>query len=327
MVTQACLSVTPWTAARQAPLSGRLPRQGYWSFSRQECWRGLPFPSPGDLPDSGIEPGSLALAGGYLTIWGSGEAQKWTKQNLSVSICGVFSARKPDFTFSVCLIAVRGQDPREQMPPRPGRKYTRWVGGILYHQSARKPSKSDVFMSKGDWGDHKGYPDLRWCRARTHIHSDGNPTKLIKHGKSLTCSTTETRGERERETERDARVLPLEGTTTPSHFSEDQFLKTREKKVFNFLSSRAFCISDYLHIKWASLVVQMVKNPAIQEIRVWPLGWEDALGEEMATHSSILAWRIPWTEEPGRLQSVGLQRVRHSCLTEHKQKTLEGGIF
>ena len=47
----------------------------------------------------------------------------------------------------------------------------------------------------------------------------------------------------------------------------------------------------------------------------------------MATHSSILAWRIPWTEEPGRLQSVGLQRVRHSCLTEHKQKDISGRDF
>ena len=44
-------------------------------------------------------------------------------------------------------------------------------------------------------------------------------------------------------------------------------------------------------------------------MRVWSLGWEDPLEEGMATHSSILAWRIPWTEEPGRLQSMGSQRV------------------
>ena len=56
----------------------------------------------------------------------------------------------------------------------------------------------------------------------------------------------------------------------------------------------------------------MVKNPpAIQETKVRSLGWEDPLEKEMATHSSILAWRIPWTEEPGGLQSVALQRVRH----------------
>ena len=45
------------------------------------------------------------------------------------------------------------------------------------------------------------------------------------------------------------------------------------------------------------------------------MGWEDPLEKGMATHSSILAWRIPWTEEPGRLQSMGLQRVRHRCVT------------
>ena len=53
-------------------------------------------------------------------------------------------------------------------------------------------------------------------------------------------------------------------------------------------------------------MAQMVRNlPAVQE--AWPqsLGWEDLLEKEMATHSSILAWRIPWTEEPGRLQSMG----------------------
>ena len=57
----------------------------------------------------------------------------------------------------------------------------------------------------------------------------------------------------------------------------------------------------------------MVKNlPAMQETQVRALGWEDSLEKGMATHSSILAWRIPWTEEPGGLQSMGLQRVRHN---------------
>ena len=62
-----------------------------------------------------------------------------------------------------------------------------------------------------------------------------------------------------------------------------------------------------------SLVVQMVKHlPTIQETRVQSLGWEDPLTEGMATHSSTLVWKIPWTEEPGRLQSMGLQRVGHA---------------
>ena len=59
-------------------------------------------------------------------------------------------------------------------------------------------------------------------------------------------------------------------------------------------------------------MAQMVKNlPAMQETWVQSLGWEDPLEKEVATHSSILAWRIPWTEEPDRLQSLGSQRIRH----------------
>ena len=60
----------------------------------------------------------------------------------------------------------------------------------------------------------------------------------------------------------------------------------------------------------------MVKNPpAVRETWVRSLGWEDPLEEGMATHSSILAWRIPWSEEPGTLQSIGSQRVGHDLVT------------
>ena len=63
----------------------------------------------------------------------------------------------------------------------------------------------------------------------------------------------------------------------------------------------------------ASLMAQMVKNlSAIPETQVRSLGGEDLLEKGMATHSSILSWRIPWTEEPSGLQSMGSQRVRHS---------------
>ena len=59
-------------------------------------------------------------------------------------------------------------------------------------------------------------------------------------------------------------------------------------------------------------MVESVKSlPAMQETGVQSLGWEDSLEKEMATHCSILAWRIPWTEEPGGLQSMGSQRVGH----------------
>ena len=63
---------------------------------------------------------------------------------------------------------------------------------------------------------------------------------------------------------------------------------------------------------WASLVAQTVKDlPAMQETWVQPLGREDPLEKETTVHSSILAWRLPWAEEPGELQSMGSQRVRH----------------
>ena len=62
-----------------------------------------------------------------------------------------------------------------------------------------------------------------------------------------------------------------------------------------------------LQYSWTSLVAHMVKNlPEMWEMWVWSLGWEDPLEGGLATYSSILAWRIPWTEEPGRLQSMGL---------------------
>ena len=83
-------------------------------------------------------------------------------------------------------------------------------------------------------------------------------------------------------------------------------------------------------LMWASLVTQLVRNPpAMQETWVQSLGWEDALEDGMATHSSILAWRIPWTEEPGGLQSIGSQRVGHDwatkCSTAQQAHVQAGG--
>ena len=71
-----------------------------------------------------------------------------------------------------------------------------------------------------------------------------------------------------------------------------------------------------LFTPWASLVAQMIKNlPTMWETGIQSLGREDPQEKGMATHSSILAWKIPWTAEPGRLQSMELQRVRHNWAT------------
>ena len=80
------------------------------------------------------------------------------------------------------------------------------------------------------------------------------------------------------------------------------------------------------------LVAQRLKHlPPMQETRVRSLGWEDPLEKEMVTHSSILAWRIPWTEEPGRLQSTGSQRVGHDWATSlslfHFMPSLSCGMW
>ena len=65
-----------------------------------------------------------------------------------------------------------------------------------------------------------------------------------------------------------------------------------------------------MFLDWASLVAQLVKNPpAMQEAWVQSLGWEDPLEKETATHSNILAWKLPWTEEPGRLQLMGCKEL------------------
>ena len=98
-----------------------------------------------------------------------------------------------------------------------------------------------------------------------------------------------------------------------------------EPKLGFLLSLESFFAKDWLKCVlqvlliiiidlWASLAAQLVKNlPAMQETQVWFLGWEDPLEKEMATHSSILAWGVLWTEEPGRLLSMGSHRVRHDC--------------
>ena len=85
---------------------------------------------------------------------------------------------------------------------------------------------------------------------------------------------------------------------------------------FECLRLRGRIFNDKHYLTRASLVAQSVKDlPAVQETWVWSLGWEDPLEKEMASHASILAWKISWTEEPRGLQSMGSQRVRHNWAT------------
>ena len=84
------------------------------------------------------------------------------------------------------------------------------------------------------------------------------------------------------------------------------------KRLFSFSSYSAIRVVSSAYLRTGFPIVQMVKNlPVMQETWVPSLGQEDPLEKEMATHSSVLAWRIPWTEEAGRPQSMGSQRVGH----------------
>ena len=108
-------------------------------------------------------------------------------------------------------------------------------------------------------------------------------------------------------------VFRVEGVTLPFGVKFSMFLGIRS---FLFLTSlkiyESYLMGFLLKKKKWLFVAQTVKNlPAMQETQVRSLGQEDLLEKGKATHSSMSAWRIPWTEEPGGLQSMGSQRVRH----------------
>ena len=90
--------------------------------------------------------------------------------------------------------------------------------------------------------------------------------------------------------------------------------------AFNFTDKKI----ESKNYRGASLLAQMVQNlPAMPEIQVWSLDWGLPLEKGMAAHSNILAWRTPWTEEPGELQSMGSHKVRHDWATNIHKRTTE----
>ena len=107
--------------------------------------------------------------------------------------------------------------------------------------------------------------------------------------------------------------------------SNSTFFLSQRERDFLYYFSFFVCFSFFFFLSglqcwWASLVAQKVKRlPTIRETRVRSLGQEDPLEKAMATHSSTLAWKIPWTEKPGRLQSMGSQRVGHHFTSLHLQ--------
>ena len=193
-------------------------------FSRQEYWSGLPFPSPGDLPHSGIEPGFPALLSGSLI------AQL---------------VKNPPAVQETLVQFLGWEDPLEK--------------GCL-PTPAFWPGESHRLYSP--WG-RKELDTTEWF------------------------------------------ALSLLFITFTSCIAGKLFTVWATREATTLLK-----LNYFLRTLLASLVAQLVKNlPAMQEIWVWFLGWEDHLEKEIVTHSSILAWRIPWTEEPGRLQFMGSQEL------------------
>ena len=92
------------------------------------------------------------------------------------------------------------------------------------------------------------------------------------------------------------------------------------RHTIQYHSNPSLCPKKWCWRSWSWMVLcgSEVKHlPPMQETQVRSLGWEDRLEKEMVTHSSILAWRIPWMEKPGRVQSMGSQRVGHDWVTKH----------
>ena len=112
-----------------------------------------------------------------------------------------------------------------------------------------------------------------------------------------------------------AKACCLPGPVKTAWFHWENTVETALPKPIKSLKNAIY--SSTQEIDKIYVVAQMVKRlPTIQETWVQSLGWEDPLEKEMATHPSTLAWRIPWTEEPGRLQSLGSQRVGRDWATE-----------
>ena len=105
------------------------------------------------------------------------------------------------------------------------------------------------------------------------------------------------------------------------------FVPSKSLFPHSYVSSSSSMVGLTVTSSKTPLVAQMVKRlSTVQETWVRSLGWEDPLEKEMAIHSSTLAWKIPWTEEPGRLQSRGLQRVGHDWATFISFPFLQDGL-
>ena len=239
---------TTWTVAYQAP-----PCMG---FSRQECWSGLPFPSPGDLPNPGIEPRFPALQADTLS-------SAHMKVNLILKIVEDSCLVLFISSISSTLLANSHSFLLFTLP-------TSWFVNFLVPQTP----KSSIGLSQ----------------------------RLPREGQRACCSAPH------------PLYLCFCLSLILLHLEKNKIRKDCIHMVFCLFS--VFLNASLIPILWTSLVAQMVKRLSTMcETRVLSLGREDPLEKEMAIYSSTTAWKILWTEELGRLQSVGSQRVRHNWAT------------
>ena len=165
-----------------------------------------------------------------------------------------------------------------------------------------------------DWreGTHTPCNSLWWCRISALSPENLRRTHTEKQSvQQLACTLRVSRSWRTREVGGATRMGGTWGhMKAKSNWSHRPARFWNWTKNFNGKSGISKWLPQYRSLY--SCVAQLVKNlPAMREIQVHSLGREDPLEEEMATHSSILAWRIPWTEEPGGLQSTASRRVGH----------------
>ena len=291
---QLCKAPALWTVAFQAPLAV--------GFSRQKHCSGLSCPPAGDLPNPGIEPMSLmspALAVGFFFFLP--QAPPW---KLMLWLQGLSILKSSNWSR------------KQHKPSGEARVGHRWE--FHWEESEGILSLLLPFSKTGH---------ITWCYMDHGENSNQHVQWSFRRG-----------GRWE--------VVKPESSNSPSRLWDEWEViqKQRQKKNCKYLHhSEGFLGSSAgknppaqrrpqldswvrkipwrrdsspLHYSWVSLVAQTVKNPpAKKETWIRPQAWADPLEEGMATHSSILAWRILSTEWPGGLQSVQLQRIRHDWAT------------
>ena len=321
------LFVTLWTVALQASLS--------MGFSNQEYWSGLPCPPPGNLPDPGIEPASLmSLASGKEPTY------QCKKQEAQVRSLGWEDSLEEGMATHSSILAWRIPWTEE-----PGRPHSIGSYRVRHHWSDLACMHLTTLEAENRASIHliasSGYAIWLWLLLHMNLFGVAVVFGLtnfvlcgfslvaasiyslvvISHCSGLSCCR--------------AWALGCSGSVVVAHWLScsaacgifpEQGLNSCP---LNSLGGRYWTTGPsgksplyfiIIRHNGAFLMAQhwRIRLP-MQETWVWSLGWEDSLEKEEATNTSTLAWKTPWTEELGWLQSIGSQRVTHNLATKQQQ--------